>query len=225
MARISVRKWYSPLIGLVEALNQLDADGNSPGCKGFFLQGSLYSGEYGRSIARMALKSLRLLAKQEREPWKESGRDRRARTQPMSLEIDAILKLYIDAEGLIQTGEDFFLDHFLPALKGKEVLRLRICPMCNRLFVAIRKDQPCCEGKCNNLRWTHKSRGKLPPPDRKDSPTNPDRAICPVCTKKALGAKRISLDGQAAMRYEHPGEMGLNGKIEERFHVVAIQEK
>lgn len=159
LKRESVRKSYKPLIELVAVVNRAYDDD-------FRLSLQTKSGalDYGkgdeaRSIARAARKALRLLAEQDREPWKESRKDRASRTRRPTLDIDAVIRLYIDPDGRIQSGGDFFLACFLPALEGKEVHRLRICPECDRLFVAIRSDQPSCK-ECNNLYWAHKLRGK-----------------------------------------------------------------
>ncbi len=56
----------------------------------------------------------------------------------------------VDFNGRINKTRDFYRDQFLPALEGLEVGRLKICPICDKLFVALRLDQPACSRKCGN---------------------------------------------------------------------------
>jgi hypothetical protein len=41
---------------------------------------------------------------------------------------------------------------FLRVLEGIEAVRLRQCPICDRLFLAVRKDQKACSKRCNAVR-------------------------------------------------------------------------
>jgi predicted nucleic acid-binding Zn ribbon protein len=41
---------------------------------------------------------------------------------------------------------------FLAALEGIEAMRVRQCPVCNRFFFALRKDQKACSKQCNAVR-------------------------------------------------------------------------
>ena len=41
---------------------------------------------------------------------------------------------------------------FLAALQGVEAKRVRQCPVCQRFFVALRKDQKACSKRCNVVR-------------------------------------------------------------------------
>jgi len=44
-------------------------------------------------------------------------------------------------------------EDFLTALDGRDLRRLRACPVCSRFFVAMRSDQKACRRACaNNLR-------------------------------------------------------------------------
>jgi len=44
---------------------------------------------------------------------------------------------------------DFFREVFLRALENCEVQRIRECPICRKLFVALRLDQPACSRACS----------------------------------------------------------------------------
>jgi hypothetical protein len=44
---------------------------------------------------------------------------------------------------------NFFRDQFLPALEQCDVRRIRVCPICDKLFFALRTDQQACSPKCS----------------------------------------------------------------------------
>lgn len=46
---------------------------------------------------------------------------------------------------------NFFRDEFLPALEHGDVKRVRVCPICDKLFFALRLDQPACSLKCGRV--------------------------------------------------------------------------
>jgi hypothetical protein len=59
------------------------------------------------------------------------------------------LAVKVDDAGVIQPVIDE-KDRILAILAGKKADRIRICPICNRLFVALRVDQQACRGRCTN---------------------------------------------------------------------------
>lgn len=44
---------------------------------------------------------------------------------------------------------NFFRDQFLPALEHCDVRRIKLCPICDKLFFALRLDQQACSPKCS----------------------------------------------------------------------------
>ncbi len=68
---------------------------------------------------------------------------------------------------MLTPAADFFHDRFLPTLYGVNLARIRICPICPRPFIALRKDRSACSAACLNahrqreLRRRWKERGKI----------------------------------------------------------------
>jgi len=55
---------------------------------------------------------------------------------------------------------NFFRDEFLPALEHGDVERVRVCPICDKLFFALRLDQPACSLKCGRAHRAREFRRK-----------------------------------------------------------------
>ncbi len=66
----------------------------------------------------------------------------------------------IASDGIIEGRGDFIREKFLPALEHCDVRRIRMCPICDKLFVALRLDQPACSRKCDNAHRARKFRRK-----------------------------------------------------------------
>jgi hypothetical protein len=60
--------------------------------------------------------------------------------------------------GTLRVQTDLIVHHLLPALDGIDAHRLRICPVCDRLFVARRRDQLGCDAKCGNAEYMRRYR-------------------------------------------------------------------
>src|SRR5208337_3797912 len=76
-------------------------------------------------------------------------------SQPTDLSLPVeTTRIQVMPDGTMLTRLDFFRDFFLPALSGKSVRRIKVCPVselgCGRLFVAFRKDQVACSAACAN---------------------------------------------------------------------------
>jgi hypothetical protein len=85
----------------------------------------------------------------------------------VNLRLPAAHSSFISLQvGAAESGEvarvhDKYED-FLTAIEGRDLRRLRVCPVCNRFFVAMRFDQKACRPECaNNLR-VRKFRKKQP---------------------------------------------------------------
>jgi len=68
--------------------------------------------------------------------------------------------IFVDFNSTMRETKDFNRDVFLPALKGGDVRRIKVCPICDKLFVALRLDQPACSRKCGNAHRARKFRRK-----------------------------------------------------------------
>src|ERR1022692_535599 len=62
------------------------------------------------------------------------------------------LVMHTDANGRIEFAPSVLGS----ALKGKEIGRIRLCPVCDGVFWAHRKDQPCCSTVHAKIRRTRK---------------------------------------------------------------------
>jgi hypothetical protein len=65
------------------------------------------------------------------------------------------LEVTLQHDGTISEISDFFRNKFLAALMGRDIHRIRICPVCESIFIAFRKDASACRGRCtyaNNTR-------------------------------------------------------------------------
>lgn len=90
--------------------------------------------------------------------------ERNARKAIASLDKDsnvyipriAFYQLPIDARGRL----DWFLNPLLADLHGEELLRIRSCQVCGRIFWAGRMDKTACSGKCGQVSRKRKQRGK-----------------------------------------------------------------
>ncbi|GEM_PF-3119764 len=69
--------------------------------------------------------------------------------------------LTLDAAGLIRPVSDI-ADMVTSILAGKSAARIRRCPVCSQVFIALRRDQSACAGKCtgayNTRRWRERQR-------------------------------------------------------------------
>lgn len=78
-----------------------------------------------------------------------------------SLPASLPLMVRIDDHGEFEAVRDF-PDELLGALVKRAANRLRICPVCGGIFVALRKDQSAHSGKCtwayNGRRWRERKR-------------------------------------------------------------------
>lgn len=83
--------------------------------------------------------------------WPPKDRDARqwdAGTERVSLPASLPLAVSVEGGKLIAVRD--LSDCFLDALAGREANRIRICPVCEKLFVALRRDQSACRGRCTN---------------------------------------------------------------------------
>jgi hypothetical protein len=56
-------------------------------------------------------------------------------------------RVQVMPDGTIKPGRDLYHDFVRPALSERNIMRLRFCPECQRLFVAMHSDQKVCERK------------------------------------------------------------------------------
>ncbi len=68
----------------------------------------------------------------------------------------------VGADGRISSSVDFVRDQVLPALVGCDVRRIKVCPVCDRLFLALRLDQPACSRQCGHTLRSRKFRLNAP---------------------------------------------------------------
>jgi hypothetical protein len=62
-----------------------------------------------------------------------------------------------------EIGRMHFSSHpLVAALEGVSALAIRCCADCQKLFVARRKDQPCCTPRCSHRRRTRRWRARYP---------------------------------------------------------------
>jgi hypothetical protein len=73
---------------------------------------------------------------------------------PPSLGWEAIVHLELDSQGKVQLFPTKLLSPFL----GVEAMRVRVCPLCDRIFWAGRSDQPACSKKCAHTLRTRRWR-------------------------------------------------------------------
>jgi hypothetical protein len=108
------------------------------------------------------------------------------------------VELLVGRDGLISRTMNFFHDQFLPALQGCDVRRIKVCPICNRLFVALRHDQPACSRKCANARRARefRKRSKAYEANRLE---NQRRAAAREELKKQAASKRKGLSRDGAI--------------------------
>jgi hypothetical protein len=86
---------------------------------------------------------------------------------------------------LVQT--DLIVHHLLPALDGIDAHRLRICPVCDRLFVARRRDQLGCDAKCGDAEYMRRYRS----PEKKQQ-YEQNRKINGLVKSRRLDLKRAA---------------------------------
>jgi hypothetical protein len=67
---------------------------------------------------------------------------------------DALVELPIDEQGRIQVSPS----PIVKALEGVEAFRIRLCPVCGKIFWAGRLDQPCCTPVCAHVLRTRRWR-------------------------------------------------------------------
>jgi hypothetical protein len=110
-----------------------------------------YLGQLGtNSNARPKYQHLRA-AREMLRAFANEGKD-----SPKSKEIklrhihEALVNIRADERGRIQFSHGPIMD----ALRGVEVARIRLCPICGKIFWAGRLDQRCCSGKCSHVRRT-----------------------------------------------------------------------
>jgi hypothetical protein len=82
------------------------------------------------------------------ETWRQWDEHLTARNLGLlDVEQPPPLAVHLDGCGIIQPARDFLREIVCRTLYGLEIRRIRECH-CLRLFVATRKEQPCCSGKC-----------------------------------------------------------------------------
>jgi hypothetical protein len=85
--------------------------------------------------------------------------EKRELRYPLTLPDAASARVVVKPDGTIRivttpvkiAGDtmNFFRDQFLPALERCDVRRIRLCPICDKLFFALRLDQQACSPKCS----------------------------------------------------------------------------
>jgi hypothetical protein len=81
---------------------------------------------------------------------------------------------------------------FIPAVLERDVQRIRICPICDRIFIAVREDASACPGLCtstNNVRRFR--RGEAPKRYRANHKKNLDKREKRNKNKMSLLRKRV----------------------------------
>jgi hypothetical protein len=168
--RISVRKRYARLIRLVAIANE---EATLPsisiprlGPRSEVLGWTTYTRT--DTLVLQIRDALRNLAKarspEKGEPW-----------YPITLPATtAAAGVVVSSDGTILKTSDFFRDEFLPSVVGCNVKRIKVCPICDRLFVALRLDQPACSPKCGGVHRAREFRRKfkLYERNRKETPWN-----------------------------------------------------
>jgi hypothetical protein len=76
-------------------------------------------------------------------------------THPLVLQPQGRL-LNITPDFAIDFGPEFFTDTLLRTLTGRDVRRIRQCPECPRLFVAVPEFKVTCSLRCSRLHRVHK---------------------------------------------------------------------
>ncbi len=89
---------------------------------------------------------------------------------PVTLPDAAAARVVITPDGTIRivttrvtiAGDamNFFRDQFLPALEHCDVRRIRLCPICDKLFFALRLDQQACSLECGRAHRAREFRRK-----------------------------------------------------------------
>jgi hypothetical protein len=87
--------------------------------------------------------------------------------QPIDFQLPVeTVRITIKPDGTMRTGQDLFRDFFLPALDGRDIHRIGICPVdlsgCGRLFLALRDDRVTCSRDCANRVRVKKFRDEHP---------------------------------------------------------------
>jgi hypothetical protein len=162
--RISVQKRYAKLIRLVAIANGEGTPSLSMPKIGprFETVGWI---TYTRTDARVmqirdALISLAMASHSEKRELRF----------PVSLPEPAAARVVFNSDGTARIvfpqveldgdAMNFFRDEFLPALGHGDVKRVRVCPICDNLFFALRLDQPACSLKCGRAHRAREFRRK-----------------------------------------------------------------
>ncbi len=174
--RVSVRKRYVALINLVAAVNQEGKtsqnvsvpifDSCCPLCGTTISPAKLAALAHDRRVVKLSGYSVYTLSKFTVDALRNALRKlARARVpdkdRAFSLPAPAESGVLITSDGRIRVTTahrgthaegtpDFFREVFLRALDNCEVQRIRECPICRKLFVALRLDQQACSRKCGN---------------------------------------------------------------------------
>lgn len=149
--RIPVRKRYERMIMLVALANGERAPGEPEGITDAVMPfGHEGFADYGpkEKFASQVRDTLRRLA------IAETPAQGAVTTSIMLPDLPPV-GVSVDFTGRIWRTMDFYRDQLLPALQDLDKQRLKICPICDKLFVALRTDQPTCSAACGN---THRAR-------------------------------------------------------------------
>jgi hypothetical protein len=168
LSRISVRKRYAPLIELARLAN---ADPSTVRNFAVQIRGgwTVYGGPNpgaARRIATYAREVLRTLATHYEPTDSAPERGPEFAVPSISLPPAAAPSIYVYRDGTMRGSEDFVLKVLLPALEGRDIKRIRLCPICDAVFIAIRVDQAACSPKCANIRRIREFRKDQPRYDR-----------------------------------------------------------
>jgi hypothetical protein len=150
--RISVRKRYAKLIQLVaiangEAMRSISIPKVGPRFE------TLGWTTYTRTDARVQQirDALVSLARAD-NPQKGELRFSATLPEPAAARVvvnsDGTIRIVLTRVELDRDAMNFFRDEFLPALESCDVRRIRVCPICEKLFFAFRLDQPACSRTC-----------------------------------------------------------------------------
>jgi hypothetical protein len=153
LPRISAKNYYERLSTLAALGNLLRSEEGREkllqfsgiDCQRFELPGAwLLTRHNVTAYAEAADETLRHLATIREAP-------RAGETASITLNlISAPLEMTLRDNFTVGPLSGFFFDGIFPALEGRDIRRIRICPICDQVFIAIRKDASACRGRCTN---------------------------------------------------------------------------
>jgi len=153
MPRISAKKTYAPLIEMAEFANMLRTDEGqahlsaftAEDCERFGIPGAWFFALINAMPYAQAVNAaLRHLAELK---LPKAGSELRISFSVPFPPPEAVVR----DDGLLTQTNDFFRDKFSSALFGRNINRIRICEVCDAIFIALRVDASACRGKCANV--------------------------------------------------------------------------